>query len=98
MMRGMERKKSKRRPRRAAQKAQPAPAVDAVVVETAPAPATAGPFVAVATPEPLFAARSEERRVGKGWRGRGGLCRVTQSSQRHSHIGRELLELVRVTA
>ena len=57
MMRGMERKKSKRRPRRAADKARPAPTVDAVVVETPPAPATAGPFVAVATPEPLFAAR-----------------------------------------
>src|SRR5215470_17452305 len=57
MMRGMERKKSKRRPRRAAQKARPAPVVDAVVVEPPPAPATAGPFVAAATPEPLFAAR-----------------------------------------
>jgi hypothetical protein len=57
MMRGMERKKSKRRPRRASEKTRPAPAVDAVVVETPPAPPAAGPFVAVETPEPLFAAR-----------------------------------------
>jgi len=58
MMRGMERKKAKRRPRRrVAQKARPAPAVDAVVVETPALPAGAGPFVAIETPEPLFAAR-----------------------------------------
>ena len=53
----MDRKKSKRRPRRATHKTRPAPAVDAVVVETPPAPVAAGPFVAVETPEPLFAAR-----------------------------------------
>src|SRR5262245_16330848 len=52
MMRGMERKKAKRRPRRVVEKAQPAPAVAAVGVET-----PAGPLVAVATPEPVFAAR-----------------------------------------
>ena len=57
MMRGMERKKAKRRPRRVAQKARPAPAVEAVVVETPALPADAGPFVALETPEPLFAAR-----------------------------------------
>jgi hypothetical protein len=58
MMRGMERKKAKRRPRRAVEKARPAPAVEAVVVESPPAPpGGGGPLVAVETPEPLFAAR-----------------------------------------
>lgn len=56
MMRGMERKKTKRRPRRAAAKARPAPAVDAVVEPPAPSPG-GGPLVAVEAPEPLFAAR-----------------------------------------
>src|SRR5499425_2952668 len=57
MMRGMERKKAKRRPRRAAQKARPAPAPETVAVETPSAPAGGGALVAVETPEPLFAAR-----------------------------------------
>src|SRR5215470_11716511 len=57
MMRGMERKKAKRRPRRAAQKARPAPAPETGAVETPSAPAGGGALVAVETPEPLFAAR-----------------------------------------
>ena len=57
MMRGMERKKAKRRPRRAAEKAaRPGPAVETVVVEPPSAPA-GGPLVVVQAPEPLFAAR-----------------------------------------
>src|SRR5262252_627771 len=58
MMRGMERKKAKRRPRRAAGKAaRPGPAVETVAVETPSTPAGVGPLGVVETPEPLFAAR-----------------------------------------
>src|SRR5258705_4694887 len=55
MMRGMERKKAKRRPRRVAEKARPAPAV--AVAEPPPAPGGAGLLVALETPEPIFATR-----------------------------------------
>jgi len=55
MMRGMERKKAKRRPRRVAEKARPAPAV--AVAEPSPAPGGAGLLVALETPEPIFATR-----------------------------------------
>src|SRR5256885_11451346 len=54
MMRGMERKKAKRRPRRVAEKARPAPAV---AVAPPPAPGGAGLLVALETPEPVFATR-----------------------------------------
>src|SRR4029453_16570318 len=57
MMRGMERKKAKRRPRRAAEKARPAPAVETVALEAPSAPAGDGPLMAIETPEPLFAPR-----------------------------------------
>jgi hypothetical protein len=57
MMRGMERKKAKRRPRRVAAKARPVPAAEAIAVETPAAPAGGAAIVAVEAPEPLFAAR-----------------------------------------
>jgi len=57
MMRGMERKKAKRRPRRVAEKARPAPAAAAAVAERPPAPGGAGLLVALETPEPIFATR-----------------------------------------
>src|SRR5438093_4531460 len=54
MMRGMERKKAKRRPRRVAEKARPAPAV---AVTEPPPPGGAGLLVALEAPEPVFATR-----------------------------------------
>jgi|SRR5438093_274034 len=54
MMRGMERKKAKRRPRRVAEKARPAPAV---AVTEPPPPGGAGLLAALEAPEPVFATR-----------------------------------------
>src|SRR5438445_5925827 len=54
MMRGMERKKAKRRPRRVAEKARPAPAV---AVTEPPPPGGAGLLLALEAPEPVFATR-----------------------------------------
>jgi hypothetical protein len=55
MMRGMERKKAKRRPRRVAEKTRPAAV--AAVPEPTPEPAGTGLLVAVEAPEPVFATR-----------------------------------------
>src|SRR5437773_6614666 len=55
MMRGMERKKARRRPRRVAEKGRPAPAV--AVTEPPPPPGGAGLLAALEAPEPVFATR-----------------------------------------